>query len=159
MTVLLTSNLDAYSRFALTMILGRFPEWEPFGVVQTRPDGASSWVEFNIPCPSGATEMGLWVSTDGAELSVGFHTHHSHFTDYDTRLNPEQIEAGLDHAAAYLEDRCGTVSWYQDERLVGTTSCELPLSGPLPRMFSQLPDNRATLRSWSGRFDRDEPSV
>jgi hypothetical protein len=158
MTGLLANNLDAYSRFALPLILARFPEWEPFGVVQLRPDGAGGTVEFNVPCPSPAAEMGLWISTAVEEMSVGFHTHHCHFTDYDIRLNPEQVKAGLDHAAAYLEDRCGVVSWYQGQRLVGTTSCKLPLSGPVPRMFSQLPVTRSTLRSWSGRFDRDEPS-
>ena len=91
----------------------------------------------------------LWVSTAGEELSVGFHTHHDHFTDYKILLNPEQVKAGLDQAAAYLEDRCGAVSWYQGERLVGTTNCSLPLSGPLPRMFSQFPVTRGTLRSGS----------
>jgi hypothetical protein len=53
----------------------------------------------------------------------------------------------------------GVVSWYQGERLVGTTSCKLPVSGPLPRMFTQFPVTRGTLRSWSGRFDRDEPGA
>jgi len=99
MAGLLSSNLDAYSRFAISLILARFPEWEPFAVVGSRPDSVEGTVEFNIPCPSPAVEMGLWVSTDDEELSVGFHTHHGHFTDYDPRCNPEQIEAGLDQAA------------------------------------------------------------
>jgi hypothetical protein len=157
MAGLLAGELDAYTRFALPLILARFPEWEPFGVVQPRPDGVGGTVEFNVPCPNPGAEMGLWVSTADEELSVGFHTHHGHFTDYDTRLNPDQVEAGLEQAAEYVEDRRGVVSWYQAERLAGTTSCELPLAGPLPRMFSQLPVTRGTLRSWSGRFDRDEP--
>jgi hypothetical protein len=158
MAELLANDLDSFSRFALPLILARFPEWKSFGVVQPRPDGGGATVEFNVPCPNPAAEMGLWVSTADEELSVGFHTHHSHFTDYETRLNPEVVEAGLEQAAVYLEDRCGVVSWYQKEQLVGTTSCELPLSGPLPRMFSQFPVSRGTLRSWSGRFDREEPS-
>lgn len=99
------------------------------------------------------------MSTADEELSVGFHTHHTHFTDYELRLNPETVAAELDNAAAYLEDRCGVVSWYQEERVVGTTSCELPLSGCLPQMFAQLALTRGTLRSWSGRFDRDEPKL
>lgn len=156
MAGILASNLDAYSRFAASLILARFPEWESFGVVQRRPDAAGCTVEFNVPCPSLAAEMGLWMSTSDQELSVGFHTHHSHFTDYDTPLSREQIEAGLDQAAAYLADRCGVVSWYQGQRLVGTTTTKLPLLESLPRMFSHSPVTRGTLRSWSGLFDRDE---
>ncbi len=157
MAGLLASNLDAYSRFAVPLILARFPDWEPFAVVQERPDGAGGTVEFNVPCPSPAAEMGLWISTDQEELSVGFHTDHSHFTDYESRLNPEVIGVGIDQAAAYFEDRSGVVSWYQGVQLKGTTSTALPHPGPLPRIFSRLPLTHATLRSWSGRFDRDEP--
>ena len=151
------NDLDDYTRFALPLILARFPTWEPFGTIQPPADGEGGTVEFNVPCPNPAAEIGLWVSTADQELTVGFHTHHDHFTDFETSLNPEPVEAGLDQAAAYLEDRRGAVSWYQGGRLVGTTSCDLPLAGPLPRMFSQFRVTRGTLRSWSGRFDRDEP--
>ena len=150
------SSLDDYSKFAVRLILARFPDWEPFGIVQ--PNASGGYVDFRIPCPSQADEMGLWVSTADQELTVGFHTDHNHFTDYDNPFNPEPVEAGLDQAAAYLEDRCGAVSWYQGERLAGTTSAELPLSGPIPRIFKDYHVTRGTLRSWSGRLDRDEQS-
>ena len=150
------ADLDPYSRFALPLILARFPGWEPFVTVRPLDGGAGAAVEFNVPCPSPAVEMGLWVSTAEEELSVGFHTHHRHFTDYDDRTNLDVIAAGLDEAAAYLDDRLGVVSWYQGDRLVGTTGTELPVDGPIPRMFDQFPVTRGTLRSWSGRFDRDE---
>ena len=156
MSGLLSADLDKYSRLAVAQILLRFPGWEPFGIVSPRPDGAGSTVDFTIPCPSPAVESGLWVSTADDEFSVGFHTHHGHFTDYETPLNARRIEEGLEQAGAYLEDRCGVVSWYEADRLAGTTSCGLPLGGPLPRVFANLPVTRGTLRSWSGRYDRDE---
>jgi hypothetical protein len=124
-------------------------------------------VNFNVPCPAPAAETGLWVSTADEELSVGFHTHHHHFTDYESLLNPEQIEAGLQHAADILEDRVGVVSWYRGGGFVGSRTIDLPHQGPLPRLlegpgpsaavaaiFSDC--DRVTLRSWFGRFDRDE---
>ena len=150
------TDLDAYSRFAVPLILARFPHWEPLAVVTAGPDGAGGTVEFRVPCPSPAVETGLWVSTADEELTLGFHTHHGHFTNYDGRLNPELVAAGLDQAAAYLEDRRGVVSWYEGQRIAGTTSVELPVAGPLPPMFARLPVTRGTLRSWSGRDDRDE---
>ena len=155
MAGLLASNIDDYSKFAVGLILVRFPDWEPFSCVQS--DINSVFVDFYIPCPSLAVERGLWVSTANQELTVGFHTDHNHFTDYDDPLNPEPVEAGLNQAAAYLEDRCGAVSWYQGERLAGTTSAELPLSGLIPRVFKDYHVTLGTLRSWSGQYDRDEP--
>ena len=155
MAKIVLSELDEYSRIAVPFILARFPEWKPFASPTPRPDGLGATVNFNVPCPSPHVESGLWVSTDDEELSVGFHTHHSHFTDYDDRTNFRQIEAGLEQAAAYLEDRSGVVSWYEGDRMVGSTSADLPLDGPLPRIFSDDFGSRGTLRSWSGKFDRD----
>jgi hypothetical protein len=163
----LASDLDAYSRVAVPLILSRFPEWEPFATLSPRPDGAGSVVDFNVPCPSPAAEAGLWVSTADEELSVGFHTHHSHFTDYESRLNPEQVAAGLQHAADIVEERVGVVSWYRDGGFAGSRTVELPYPGPLPGLLDGLGASPAaarifadcdfaTLRSWFGRFDRDE---
>ncbi|MBL8796028.1 MAG: hypothetical protein JNM56_19155 [Planctomycetia bacterium] len=158
--------MDAYSRIAVPMILGRFPEWEPFARLDSRADGAGNTVDFNIPCPSGAAESGLWISTADEEFSVGFHTHHCHFTDYESRNNPIQIEAGLKYAADIIDERLGVVSWYRAGCFVGSFSVELPYPAPLPGLFDDARDaqlvamfsncDRATLRSWLGHFDRDE---
>ena len=162
------SDLDTYSRLALPMILAKFPDWEQFAVLAPRTDGAGSTVDFNLPCPSVAADHGLWVSTAGEELTVGFHTHHNHFTDYEeARLNPVQIEAGLDHIRDSLCERIGVVSWYRDSAFAASQTIALPYLDPLPRPLAGLGlgakaddmfagCHRATLRSWRGRFDRDE---
>jgi hypothetical protein len=168
MAGLLQSGLDAYSRFAVPLILARFPEWEPFAKLSPRPDSAGSVVDFKIPCPSAGVESGLWVSTADEEFSIGFHTHHNHFTDYENRLNREQIEAGLQHVMAIIEERVGVVSWYRGGGFAGSRSVELPHPDPLPGLLDGLGAagaelagifsdcDRVTLRSWFGRFDRDE---
>jgi hypothetical protein len=161
------SELDDYSRFAVSIILARFPQWEAFATLTPQPDGLGSIVAFNVPCPSPAVEQGLWVSTADEELSVGFHTHHNHFTDYENRLNLARIEAGLSHAADIIDDRVGVVSWYHGTTLAGSRSLGLPHSGPLPGLLDGMGAvaelaghfshcDRVTLRSWSGRFDREE---
>jgi hypothetical protein len=167
MTELVESDLDAYSRLAVPLILAWFPDWEPFAKISARPDGAGCVVDFNVPCPSSAAEAGLWLSTADEELSVGFHTHHNHFTDYEHRLNREQIEAGLQQASDIIEERIGVVSWYRGSAFAGSRSVELPHPatlpgfleglGNLPQILSNLADcDRITLRSWLGTYDRDE---
>jgi hypothetical protein len=165
---ILDSNLDAYSRLAVALLLARFPDWEPFAQASLRHDGAGSVVDFNVPCPSPAAESGLWVSTADQELSVGFHTYHCHFTDYENRLNKEQIEAGLQQAADILGERVGVVSWYRDETFAGSRMVVLPHPGTLPKLFDGFGPtaaelagifseyDRVTLRSWLGQHDREE---
>jgi hypothetical protein len=164
---LLDERLEAYSRVAVPHILARFPDWEPFAKPSAGPDGAGNVVEFNIPCPSSAAESGLWVSTAGEELSVGFHTHHGHFTDHEDRTNRAQIDAGLDYAPAIIEDRVGVLSYYSGGKFSGSRSVDLPPPGTLPKLYEGMglvgklegffrDWDRVTLRSWSGRFDRDD---
>jgi hypothetical protein len=161
------SDLDAYSRLAVPMILARFSAWEQFAVLSPRSDGAGCTVDFNIPCPSAGADYGLWVSTADEELTVGFHTHHSHFTDYKTCLNPAMVEAGLEQVSDILAEHVGVVSWYRGGGLAGSQTVALPHRNSLPRPLAGLVFFRkvahmfadcdgATLRSWQGRYDRDE---
>ncbi len=143
------NDLDSYSEFAVGIITRRFPEW-----VQYAKASLDGTVEFQIPCPSPAVETGLWISTANNELTVGFDTDHCHFTDYDKPCNLGVVHQGLNFAATILKDRCGILSWYQGDRLVHTTQIKLPHKGPLPCLLSKC--TRGTLRSWSGKFDRDE---
>ncbi len=166
MAALLENDLDGYSRFSVPLILARFPDWEPLARVMPRPDGAGGTVEFAVPCPSAAVESGLRISTADEELSVGFHTHHTHFAEHDHRASAEKIQAGLDHAADILSERLGVVSWYCGDALAGSRMVALPHAAPLPGLLDDVRAtalagiveecDRVTLRSWSGRFDRDE---
>jgi hypothetical protein len=156
MTDLLACDLDDYSRLAVGLALKRYPSWQAYASVEPNPDVGGLCVKFEIPCPSPAVEHGLYVPTADNELTVGFHTDHCHFTDYETALNPKEIHAGLDYAVEFLRDRRGVVSWYQGARLVHTTTVRLPWNRPLPRLLSEC--TKGTLRCWSGKFDRDEVS-
>lgn len=156
-------QLDEYSRLAVPLILARFPEWEPWASLLTGHGPSEAAVEFRVPCPSTAVLSGLWVSTDGGELSVGFDHHHTHFMAYDGD-DRQQIESGLEYASDFIEERAGVISWYVDGRFAGSCSIELPHPCPLPRLKEALAHsrpnqhdcNRIVLRSWTGRFDREE---
>ena len=161
---------DAYTRFAAPLILARFPDWEDIANLMPRADGEGCALEFNLPCPSPDNARGLWVSTADDELTVGFHTHHRHYSNYEIPLNPEQVDVGIQFADDILEERVGVVSWYRTGEFAGSLSVELPHPGPLLGSFDGFPPGfdvgdivsgleRATLRSWFGRFDREEAKV
>ncbi|WP_414583775.1 hypothetical protein [Scytonema sp. PCC 10023] len=76
---LLIEQLDEYSRFAVNHILKRFPQWENHLIVD-QPEGYEKpYAVFELPCSSPAVKQGLWVATFGMEITVGSHTHHTHF--------------------------------------------------------------------------------
>ena len=76
----------------------------------------------------------------------------------------QQIESGLEYASDFIEERAGVISWYVDGRFAGSCSVELPHPARLPRLMETLAGSRPNqrdcnlivLRSWTGRFDREE---
>jgi len=167
MLTLRDEKLDEYSQVAVPLILARFPKWEPFAKLSPRPDGVGDVVEFNVPCPSPADASGLWVSTAGEELSVGLDTHHRHFTNCEDPTDQCEIDAGLDYAADIVEERIGVLSYYREGKFSGSRSVDLPPPEVLPKLYEGIglvgklerffrDWGRVTLRSWTGRFDRDE---
>lgn len=169
---LLESELDAYSRLTVSLILARLPEWEPLAVLSPSDYGSGHVVEFNVPCPSSAVERGLWVSTMDEQLTVGFHTHHDHFRNYGDESDDEHVARALQHVADIVEGRAGVVSWYADGQLTISYSVWLPCPqfesrgwityhnpvGVLRTVRNRILRQRrpVTLRSWSGELDRDE---
>jgi hypothetical protein len=148
-------DLDEYSKVAYDLMLRRHPSWSAYAwALPASYGGDDLHVVIEIPCPSGGVEHGLYVSTENKELTVGFHTDHCHFTDYDHPVNPAVIHQGISHAVEFMRDRIGVLSWYQGNRLVHTTALRLPHHGPLPCLLSAC--TKGTLRSWSGKHDRDE---
>lgn len=149
-------NLDKYSRFAVALILSRFPAWRSHMTFR-RPDGYEyPFADFQLQSPSPAITHGLWVSTADEEVTVGLHTHHSHFTDYDDRFNQQHIIDALDYVQDILDDRCVIVSWYIGDRIACTMSQDVTTkhtaTPPRPGV------TRKTLRSWRGTCDRDVES-
>jgi hypothetical protein len=152
MAPILNESLDAYSRFAVPLILAAFPDWERHATIQPDDDGLGG-VGFCVPCPNPNVESGLYVSTCGDELTVGFDMHHEHYTDYENPCNPAVIADGIECARACLKDRRVAVSWGDENRWWGSSSTEAPGGGCIGQW--SLTATRFRFRSWTGRHDRD----
>jgi hypothetical protein len=93
------------------------------------------------------------VSTADEEITVGLHTHHSHFTDYDNHSQSEHIGYALDHVQKLLDERSVIVSWYIGHRFVGSTSQDVAAERRVTSLLRGI--TRTTLRSWRGTYDHD----
>lgn len=112
-----------------------------------------AFAEFELAAPSPAIEHGLWVSTANQELTVGIHTHHSHFTGYDDCFDPDPIYQALDYIQELLDEHRLIASWYVGDRFVGSTSYLITDGYPSLLSFESI--TRTTIRSWRGTHDND----
>lgn len=145
---------DEYSRFAVSRILARFPSWREY-MLHRRPAGyAYAYADFELKSRSPATEQSLWVSTADYEITVGLHTHHSHFTHDEDRFNPAHIDAALDHVQDLLDERTVIVSGYVGDRFTGSTYRDVSAARQSSSLIVDV--TRITLRSWLGTYDRDD---
>jgi hypothetical protein len=145
-------QLDEYSQVAAQRILERFPDWRT-RIVLRRPNGYDhAFADFELPCPSPAIEHGLWVSTADEEITVGLHTYHTHFTNYNEGFDAQHIDDALDHVQELLDERTVIVSWYSGERFAGSSSVDAAVAEAAPSFISGV--TRTTRRSWRGTYDQ-----
>jgi hypothetical protein len=150
------SELDPFSLSVGKRLLERFPTWAKYGRVQRVDSRDNSHLEFVIPCPNPAVERNLTLSTEQSELTVYFHTTHEHFENNVEHPDVDWISEGIDLAARILADEAGCVTCYGKNRVYADFLAPLPLASPIDIPFKTTPVTLVTLRSWRGKYDRDE---
>jgi hypothetical protein len=148
-------SFNQYSQQVVNLFLRAFPEWSDL-ILQSGDE--SGVLEFQLEPPSQNIIHGLWVSTDGDEVTVAFHTHHIHFTYYDGhRSFTDHIEGAIEHIQELLSDQIGVISWYQDDRFLCSATFYSENTTALNELLARyLPDpTRIEIRFWSGQKDQD----
>ncbi len=155
-SVLHHPDLDLASRSIGKRTLARFPTWARYAHVKRAEGKEKSHLEFIIPCPNPVVEQDLMLSTEQHQLTLYFDTSHEHFENDDEWPTIDWIGDGLDLAAAILAEEVGCVTCHGRDRIYADFFAPLPLASPIDIPFKNTPVTRVTLRSWTGRFDRDE---
>jgi hypothetical protein len=143
-------QLDEYSCFAVNHILKGFPELDSHLTID-QPEGyAKPYAVFELPCPSPTVKQGLWVATFDMEITVGFHTHHSHFNDFDDVFNVKPINDALEYIDEIISERIVVISWYQSDSFSMSSTIEIPYDTP-PKFYKG--DTHITCHSWLGTYN------
>jgi hypothetical protein len=111
-------GIDDYSSRSLATLLAVFPEFEDF--IQEKPD-ESIFIE--TTSPSGSR---LWVSTEGAEVTVGFDCHHRHFGQpWHPEREPEQdVEEAIEYIRELMSRRYLIAVWTRNGKFVMSSTVQ-----------------------------------
>jgi len=147
------SALDEVSRDVVAYLAEHRPAW--LDHAKSLPDEASDaqFVEIGFPNPPGGEgQEPLWISTYGAEVTVGMDAHHTHFP-WPTGYNGEDGRpAAIGHVDALMREEKVIVSIWEEGR-ARASSWDVPqrLSA-----YEERPDGPVELRirSWRGSYNR-----
>lgn len=148
---------NAYTTIVAERLIGEFPEWRELAVLDTRPGASPGALLLEVPCPSAAVQEGLWISTNGDEITVGFHTHHVHFADYEGLDSNAHIEGAVQYIQGLLADEFLVESWYCEAAFCGSATVRPDAPTALPDFISGV--MHMTRRSWSGARDAEMPAA
>lgn len=148
-------RLNKYTQQVVTEMIAAFPSW--FDLILQMCDESGA-LDFKIDAPSPLIKGGLWVLTEGDEVIVGVHTHHVHFTYYETHTNfTDHILSAMKYIQDIISDQIGIVSWYRQEQFLGSATYRTEDDIELGKFLSQyLPiSTRTEIRFWTGKKDRE----
>jgi hypothetical protein len=150
-------NLNPYARRVATHLFRHFPDWATLATTDPNPNADFGALLLEIPANLSGSEIVLHIWSDGDELTVGLHTHHCHFSDYDQRETDEHIEDGVEYIKNLIQENFVIYSWYCN----GQFCCSVtgtPGKVEDPAKFISNVD-RVTCRSWAGTYDSDDVKV
>ncbi len=146
----LLGQLNPYSRRVAEALFQTLPELAAFAHVDQSPGAPEGTLLIRVPQPQESNEPGLYITTDLAEITVGFRACYVYFADNDHANPDEHIDRAVTHVRDLMEDRIVIKKWYRSGILCGS-SLDSPNDLPSP---SRSGITTVELISWSGKADR-----
>jgi hypothetical protein len=176
-------ELNSFSQRFLQVLRSRLPELAAAARIDTSEAVAPGTLLIELDPPSKNAEVGLWISTNDEEVTVGFDYNHMHFDPWIGASESLSFDQACEFIARILADQALSVIWWMDDVLAGGTFVnlgddfrpnldliefnkimdEVLAEGTLvnpgddfrPHFKHQIEYNKIRVRSWSGAHDRD----
>ena len=150
-------NLNPYARRVATHLFRNFPDWATLATTDPNPNADSGALLLEIPANLSGSEIVLHVWSDSDELTVGLHTHHCHFADYDQRETDDHIEDGIAYIKNLIQEKIVIYSLYCNGQFCCSVTGTPGKVEDLAKFISNV--DRVTCRSWAGTYDSDDVKV
>lgn len=150
-------ELNPYGRRVATQLFRHFPDWSAFARIDPHPNADAGALLVEISASSPNIRNGLHISTDGDELTIGLHTHHCHFADYDQHGTDEHIEDGIEYIKQLIQEDYVIHSWYCNGEFCGSLTSTAGNVGNPGRFVGNV--DKITCRSWAGTHDADDVKI
>ncbi|MCW0436079.1 hypothetical protein [Xanthomonas sacchari] len=141
--------LDPFSCEVREKLLNRFPEWREHAREETEESG-SSYLAVLVPAPPEAqTPHGLCITTENAEITIGFDHYHAHLGVISPM--PNQIEPdALSFIEQIVGEQVAVVSWWEGERWLDSSQLLPNERLSQPEWLVHLGEGLPRIRSWKG---------
>ena len=146
----LLEQLNPYSRRVAEALFAALPELAAYAQVDMSPGAPEGTLLIRVPLPQESNEPGLYITTDLAEITIGFRACYVYFTNNDHADPSEHIDRAIAHVRDLLADKIVIKKWYRSGILCGS-SLDSPDQLPSP---SRSGITTVELISWSGGADR-----
>ena len=154
---LIPENLNPYAQRVAACFSRHFPAWT--NLIRCNPDPTvdegSLLVE--VPVPSLNMDNGLFIGTDYGQLTIGLHTHHVHFADWEQCGDDQHIDEGMRYIEAFINEEYVVQSWYSEGELCSSVAAERGIVYRPSLVRRQV--DRITCRSWRGTYDSDDAKI
>lgn len=138
-------GLSEFSRSVARALLGAFPEWSRYAVVDQDAGMDPGSLRLEVPAPADPAGNSLLVSTHNEEVTVSFGMFHTHFEWPEDDDHPG---GALGFIRDLVSDRVLIADRVENSRWVGSETLE-PSEEP-----ERAGDQQIFIRSWSGKLDR-----
>jgi hypothetical protein len=146
-------HLNEHSKTFASVLFSAHPSWREYAAMAASTVSEGMVLIVTVPPPeSSQAEYPLTIDTDNDEVTVGFDKYHSHFywpESDDEYENPLRFIEGI------LEERTVVVSIWSGEKWALSTTLDASKG---VEDVGHIPDAAtvAKLRSWTGKYSRDE---
>ena len=148
------TQLNEYSRRFADVLFAAHPEWREFVSVDTTEGVGEGALLVEIsPAQPRDIKGPLYISTDDAEITVGFDIYHSHFNGYADDDEAEAFAAALAFIADIVAERIAVISWWDGDEWRGSSSIIKGEAAGTPSWARNA--KTARIRSWRGTYDKD----
>ena len=145
------SEAAAYSERFLAFLAREAVEWRATATPDSEAAGA---YQIEVESPNENASAPLWISTADEEITVGFDAYHSHFETWHFESEDMAFREALALARDIVAEKLLVASWWNGEKWSGSQLIEL---GDEVKRSDRTPaDACLRIRSWTGKYDREE---
>lgn len=151
--VMNTQGLDDFSRSVAEQLFAQFPSWRELAQIEHADDGAG-YLLLEVAAPADASAAyGLTVTTDNAEVTVGFDYYHGHFFGQVGDGERFGTDYALHFLSQLLNEEVAVVSWWLAGNLVAFSTIENGKALMDDALVGKY--DRERVRSWKGTLNAD----
>lgn len=147
-------GLNEFSQRFCETLFSCFPEFRDHAKIDESQDVDPGTLVVEVPCANDKVDLGLWISTENTEVTIGFDSYHGHFGSWTGASEKESFRDAIEFVRKILHEEALAVAWFENDKPLGETWIA-PGSEVNPGSQWNSHATNVRVRSWLGTYDED----